>query len=308
MLLLPDGRLVPMRCGCSNLCAYCAWLAAVENSFVVGLDAQWSQPQVGMTLTTHRADFDMDRFRQAVFNVFRWLRRDLGFEGLEYLGLIEWTTGAGGKGRMPHQHVLVKCDQWKALLGQLVDDPRQASGQRYEREIELRERWEAWTGGAWVVDMRPLRTPGGAIAYTVGHHHKREQAPPRKIGRMQSDGTWAYEPIKGTKRFRPSKGYFDRTRAEKIGDGRSAIQVLRSDAKRMMREDTAKKRLMAQLIDRDVPGEVMNEVLHELVRDALDAPPAIPVAALEDGRLRDMRTGEVYDGPADAIYKRASRA
>jgi hypothetical protein len=304
MLLLPDGRLVPMRCGASNLCAYCAWIASVENSVVVGLDAKWSQPNIGMTLTTHRPDFDMDRFRVAVANVFRWLRRDRGFEMCEYCGLMEWTTGVGGKGRMPHMHALLKGMEWSDLGG-LVADPRSPKNERYALELELREKWESWTGGAWVVDMRPLRTPGGAIAYMVGHHHKRAQAPPRRIARLRPDGSVAYESVKGMKRMRPSKGYFDTRRAEVINDGRTPVQLLRQEARRVMRETTASKRALARLVELDPPPEIRDDILDALIEAARDAPPAVPVAVLPDGRLRHLSTGEVFDGEGRAVYEAA---
>lgn len=179
---MADGRLLPVRCGRSNSCPACAWLAAVENVGVVAIDAREEQPTVGMTLTTRRADFDLVRYRRAVFAIFRWLRAEFGPD-VAYLLLMEWTTGSGGHGRLPHGHLLVKrmpaeidlspgCQLWR----------------------ELKQRWERHTG-AWRVELRELRTAGGAIAYMVGHHHKGEQAPP--------------ESFTG-KRFRPSKNYFGR--------------------------------------------------------------------------------------------------
>lgn len=192
-----------MRCGRSNSCPACAWLAAVENVGVVAIDARASQPRVGMTLTTREAGFDMARYRRAVSEVFRWLRREYGSE-VAYLLLMEWTTGAGGHGRLPHGHLLVKhlppdldlslgCDLWR----------------------QLKARWEHHTG-AWRVELRELRTPGGAIAYMVGHHHKGEQAPPEG---------WS------GKRFRPSRNYFERPIAELRGEAHAerlrAVALLR---------------------------------------------------------------------------------
>ncbi len=183
---MPNGELLPVRCGRSNSCPKCAWLAAVENVAVVALDAKIEQPTVGMTLTTRQADFDLVRYRRAVERVFAWLRAEFGKE-VGYLLMMEWTTGSGGHGRLPHGHLLVKrlpaeldlsegCDLWH----------------------QLKAEWEKHTG-AWRVELRELRTPGGAIAYMVGHHHKREQAPP--------------EGFTG-KRTRPSKNYYARPIAE----------------------------------------------------------------------------------------------
>jgi hypothetical protein len=277
MMLLPDGRLVPMRCGASNKCAYCAWLIAVENSLVVGLDAKWSQPTVGITLTTHRPDFNMRTFREAVAVLFRWLRRYLGSE-VEYCGLMEWTTGKGGFGRMPHMHALVKgldagrCDELQPLIS---------------------AKWLKLTGGAWVVECRPLRTPGGAIAYMVGHHHKREQAPPRSL--------------RGMKRMRPSKGYFDPRPAEVQGRGESAVQYFRRQAKAAMREDVLSKVALGMLASVDPPAEVRDAVLEDLRLELELAPAPVPVALQADGRMRHLSTGEIFEGDARAIYEQATR-
>lgn len=169
-----------MRCSAPNRCAYCAWLTAAENVAVVALDAADEQPTVGMTLTTRDPGFDMERFRRAVQKLFGWLRRRFGAQ-LGYLMLMEFTTGDSGAGRLPHGHVLVKrlpdgvdlspgCELWQAI----------------------KHLWERYTG-AWRVELRRLLSPGGAVGYMVGHHHKREQAPP---------SGWS------GKRFRPSRNYF----------------------------------------------------------------------------------------------------
>jgi hypothetical protein len=184
--LTEDGELLPVRCKASNRCPYCAWLAASENVAVVALDATDEQPTVGMTLTTRDPDFDMTRFRDAARDLFRWLRHQYGSE-LAYLMLMEWTTGSGGHGRLPHAHVLVKRLPAGVDLGpgcQLWQD--------------VKARWERLTG-AWRVELRKLLSPGGAVGYMVGHHHKREQAPPEG---------WS------GKRFRPSKNYFVQPIAE----------------------------------------------------------------------------------------------
>jgi hypothetical protein len=147
---------------------------------VVALDAKDEQPTVGMTLTTRAPDFDMARFRRASEDLFRWLRKRFGSE-LAYLMLMEWTTGSGGHGRLPHAHVLVK-----RLPGDLDLSPG------CQLWCAVKARWERLTG-AWRVELRKLLSPGGAVGYMVGHHHKREQAPP---------------PDWSGKRFRPSKNYF----------------------------------------------------------------------------------------------------
>jgi hypothetical protein len=157
-----DGRLVPVGCG-RNTCPRCAWLKAAENVQVVKLDAQERMPTFGITLTTADPDFPARRFRTAMSQYFRWLRREFP---VEYLGLIEWSTGRAltAKGhRYQHQHTLVK-----GIPTGTDTDPLWRESKR---------RWEHLTG-AYRVEFRELRTPAGAISYMVAHHHKAEQATP----------------------------------------------------------------------------------------------------------------------------------
>lgn len=222
---LADGSLVPVRCGRSNSCPACAWLASVENVGVVAIDAREEQPRVGMTLTTRRADFDLARYRTAVAQLFKWLRREFG-EDVAYLLLMEWTTGSGGHGRLPHGHLLIKrlpadldlspgCDLWR----------------------DVKRRWERSTG-AWRVELRELRTAGGAIAYMVGHHHKGEQAPPEG---------WS------GKRFRPSQNYFVRP-----------VVDLRAEARR------ERLRSMALLELAEIHGDVLLELAADTIESMVD--------------------------------------
>lgn len=222
---LPDGKLLPVRCGRSNSCPACAWLAAVENVGVVAIDAREEQPRVGMTLTTRRADFDLDRYRTAVAQLFKWLRSEFGRE-LAYLLLMEWTTGSGGHGRLPHGHLLIK---------RLPADVDLSPGCQLWQDVKAR--WERYTG-AWRVELRELRTPGGAIAYMVGHHHKGEQAPPEG---------WS------GKRFRPSQNYFVRP-----------IEELRVESRR------ERLRAMALLELARTHGDVLLELAGDTVESMVD--------------------------------------
>ncbi|HWE07809.1 MAG TPA: hypothetical protein VG325_00550 [Solirubrobacteraceae bacterium] len=223
-----SGELVPVRCGRSNSCPACAWLASIENVSVVALDSRREQPTVGMTLTTKRADFEMARYRRAVEDLFRWLRREFGAD-VAYLLMMEWTTGSGGHGRLPHGHLLVK---------RLPDGLDLSPGCELWRQIK--KRWERSTG-AWRVELRELRTPAGAIAYMVGHHHKREQAPPEG---------WS------GKRFRPSRNYFDRP----VGELREAVRFDRSVHMRS-------EQLLESLRDQDVdPDSLDFQLLAEQTR------------------------------------------
>jgi hypothetical protein len=206
------------------------------------IDSREEQPTAGMTLTTRRADFDLVRYRRAVFSIFRWLRSEFGAE-VAYLLMMEWTTGDSGQGRLPHGHLLVKrlpagidlspgCELWR----------------------ELKSRWEHHTG-AWMVELRELRTAGGAIAYMVGHHHKREQAPPEG---------WS------GKRFRPSQNYFVRP----IGD-------LREDARRQRARAIALLQL-AEEHGADVLLELAGDMIDELVDELVsrDPPELVHVAEI----------------------------
>jgi hypothetical protein len=178
--LCADGRLLPVRCGRSNSCPLCAWLAAAENINVVAIDARDDMPRYAITLTTVDPAFSSRAFRVAMAQWFRWLRSEVG--AVRYLGNVEFTTGeaatSGGHRRI-HQHTLVKGeDGWD------LDGLWRAG----------KARWESLTG-AYRVELRALRTPAGACAYFVAHHHRAEQAAP---------------PGWSGKRFRPSKGYFTR--------------------------------------------------------------------------------------------------
>jgi hypothetical protein len=185
-----DGLLAPVRCGRSNSCSACAWLAAVENGVVVALDAADSMPTLGVTLTTRDPGFDLGRFREATAQLHRGLRK--GWPELQYLGFLEWTSGKHTPGRRPHMHELVK---------------HVTPAEALDVELYVAQHWERMTG-AWIVEARPLRTPAGAIAYLTHHHHKKEQAPP---------------PGFTGKRMRPSKGYFVRPVAELRNEAREML-------------------------------------------------------------------------------------
>jgi hypothetical protein len=177
--LLPDGTLVPVRCGASNRCSYCARLSAIENMVVLQLDAREnSAPSAVMTLTTVEVRTSNEQLRKSIEQVTRALRRRS--DGLEYCGFVEWTSGqaarSGGKRRV-HVHFLLKGLP-----------PQQLA----PAEAVVRAVWRARTR-AHRVEVRELRAAGGVTAYLALHHEKASQGPPPD---------W-----KG-KRLRPSRGYF----------------------------------------------------------------------------------------------------
>lgn len=176
-----DGSLSPVRCGSPNLCRYCSWLTALENAYVVRLDAEMCCPRIGFTLTTKAAVTPPATFRNDVAYVFKTLRREPWACEARYLGQIEFTTGQGrrsGGARRIHQHGLLKD----------VDPARAADCGELMKRV-----WSRVTG-AHRVEAHELLRPAGAMAYLVNHHQKEAQTPPRG---------WS------GKRLRPSKGYYE---------------------------------------------------------------------------------------------------
>lgn len=282
-----------MRCGAPNRCPYCAWLTATENVLVVGLDAREGvAPTVGMTLTTHRADFGCDRFRQVLKTLFRGLRAQYG--SVEYCAMIEWSTGSGGHGRLMHAHALVKGIDAAITHGGCgapssheLRNRRQRCGRCFECQVSVH--WERLTDGAWRVEARELRSAGGAVAYMVGHHHKREQAPPARL--------------RGVKRMRPSQGYYADaiTVAVCESTGERPLQRRRRQAREIMREGALNAGALAQLASTDAPAALRDDLLDELVAQARDAPAPQLVKLARNGSLVIVAsTGEIVDDERSA--------
>lgn len=264
--LMADGELRALRCGASNKCRYCAKLSAFENALVVRLDALEgaSWPTWGLTTTTREpwtkeiAPERAAMLRDAERKLFQQLRREQAREGrrVEYLGFVEFTTPDDDGGRRGHVHHLVKG------LGR-PDEERAA-----KLEADVSKMWLRYTDEAWRVECRPLRSPMGSIAYLALHHHKDEQRPPEG---------WS------GKRFRPSRGYFERP-----------VPELRAEA----RELVADRRIERELVSAwDVPDRFDGGLLDELLMDAL--PAARERAAFDKPRL------VVLDGNGDVSRVRA---
>jgi hypothetical protein len=228
--LSPDGSIAPVRCKATNKCWGCAMIQAFENALVVRLDALDGErfPTWGLTTTTRRPGFEQVALRRCEENLYRALRREYGRQ-IEYLGFVEFTTGRNDGVRRPHVHHLVK------------GLPRPSADMALELEGRVSELWYRYTGDAWVVECRPLRTPMGAIAYLALHHHKREQQPPKG---------W------NGRRFRASKGYFGRP-----------IVELRDEARALL----ADKRIERALIEAwEVPDGFDSALLDELIFEGID--------------------------------------
>jgi len=229
-------------------------LAAFESATVLRLDAQVEAPTVGLTTTTREVDFDMASLRVAERSLWQWLRRHVA--PVQYVGFLEWTTGAHTPGRRPHIHHLVKG---------LERD------QAAELEPEISRRWADYTGGSWRVECRGLRTQAGAIAYLALHHHKREQAPP---------------PGWTGKRLRPSKGYFCRPVQELREEARELLAS---------RQLEAAVRQALELVADDQAELDVDALLTgalEVARAERAAHPPQLVSVLER-RLVDPQTGQI---------------
>jgi len=194
------GELVPGRCKATNLCDYCARLAAVENAEVLALDALTnSAPAVWSVLTTRTATIDVGAFKYARKVVARAVRRR--WPDAECATLIEFTTGLGtraGGARRPHWN-----DIWKGIGDEEVDELR------------------AVLAGAWCsrVDARPeaqyvatIGETGGLMRYLALHFQKESQQPPKG---------WRGH------RFRTTRGYLARPMAEAREEARAALRYQR---------------------------------------------------------------------------------
>jgi hypothetical protein len=160
------GELVRGRCHATNLCLYCAKLAAVENSELLALDAlQGLAPRVWLCLTTPSDSIDPADFYRAREKLVLALRRR--WPHLEWAALVEFTTGYGsGSGglRRPHWNVLLKgvgpdeLAELTAIVAR-VWCPRVAGDPRAQHVGLVAEF-------------------GGLMRYIALHFQKQEQAPP----------------------------------------------------------------------------------------------------------------------------------
>jgi hypothetical protein len=188
------------RCRATNLCDYCARLAAVETAEMLALDAlEGSAPQLWLVLTTRTADVDPSRFYRSREKVWKAIRRR--WPDAEYVGLVEFTTGYGlrsGGERRPHWNLLVK-------------------GVPVEAEAELRELVRrVWCSREdaepWAQFVGPVSEVGGLMRYLALHFLKESQAPPRG---------WRGH------RVVASRGYFALGRAEARARARRALRLKR---------------------------------------------------------------------------------
>jgi hypothetical protein len=265
------GLLVMGRCRATNLCDYCARLAAIENAEVLAIDALASGgPAVWAVLSTRTATGETRRFYASRRKVMLALKRR--WPRVEYAAQVEFTTGYGtrsGGHRRPHWNLLLK--------GVDVADVDQV------RDVITAvwcAREDAEPGGQFVGSVY---SEGGLMRYLALHFNKQSQQPP---------AGWRGH------RFLKSRGYFAVPLPELRDDARNALRLrreiwkLRNDAELQALE--LEPDVEAELIDRLAAArlEAINAQCWDLVRlsqlptefDAQGAP-----AAWEDVVV-DVRT------------------
>lgn len=165
-LLSSQGELVRGRCGATNLCGYCARLAAVENAELLALDAlAGTAPTVWMVLTTRTATIDTKRFYASRRQVLVALRRR--WPAVEMAALVEFTTGYGERSaglRRPHWNLLPKG----IGHGELEEAAAIVTRVWCSRE-------DARPAGQFAGHVGEF---GGLMRYIALHFQKESQAPP----------------------------------------------------------------------------------------------------------------------------------
>lgn len=213
-LLSSQGELVRGRCRSTNLCDYCAKLAAVENAALLAHDAMVGvAPCVWAVLTTRSVDLSPRSFYQSRAQLQARLRREI--EGYQAAWLLECTTGyavTSGGHRRPHWNAIIKAPV------EALEVVRQAVDQVWCR------REDAEPAGQFVGEISDA---GGLMRYIALHFQKESQAPPKG---------WRGH------RFTHTRGYL-------WTDTPSA----REEVKRDLRADRARHKAMAQgLVGHDV--------------------------------------------------------
>lgn len=165
-LVSSDGVVRRGRCRATNLCSYCAKIAAVENAEMLAIDAlEHGAPEVWACLTTRSADPSPASFYGARQKVRKALRRR--WPECQDATLVEFTTGYGprsGGERRPH---------WNALLkGVPVSAVEEA------QEVVAR----VWCGQVdaepSLQHVAPVSEAGGLMRYLALHFQKESQTPP----------------------------------------------------------------------------------------------------------------------------------
>lgn len=228
------GELVKPRGGCVNRCEYCAQMAALENSEMLGLDAASTGvvPGVLMVLGTRQPfpampgvcecdDLDgavcercaTSRAMMAPYSlglqlVTRTLRRY--WPDAQYAALVEYTTGYGPRSgglRRPHWNLL-----WKGIPAVDCDVATAIAAHLWCKHVDAEE--HAQHG-------QPIYSPAGLFRYLAKHFQKGAQTPP--------DGFTG-------QRFNCSRGYFGTDAATGVAITRAMARARAKDALRLKRE------------------------------------------------------------------------
>lgn len=167
------GQRVPGRCRSTNLCDYCAKLAAVENAEVLAQDALTNAPPLVWTVTTTRSSVaSMSAYRVARRAVTRAVLRR--WPDAERATLIEFTTGLGrnaGGVRRPHWN-----DLWKRIPADDLAELRQVVAQAWcGRDDPRAARVDAELDGQFAGTIEEV---GGLMRYLALHFQKSSQQPP----------------------------------------------------------------------------------------------------------------------------------
>lgn len=194
------GELVPGRCKATNLCDYCARLAAVENAEVLAQDAlSNSAPAVWSVLGTRSTVPTMRAYRLGREAVTRAVQAR--WRSAERATLIEFTTGYGaraGGARRPHWN-----DLWKGVPVEDVDELRQVAAEAWCRRVDAE--LGAQFAGA-------VSETGGLMRYLALHFQKESQQPSRG---------WRGH------RFSTSRGYLGEPMAAARERARAALRLRR---------------------------------------------------------------------------------
>lgn len=194
------GLLVPGRCRASNLCDYCAKLAAVETSEVLALDALTNfAPTLWTVLTTRTATFDVSIFKHAREVAMREVRRRWPLA--QCATLVEFTSGYGshsGGQRRPHWN-----DAWKGIPSSDADELLAVATTAWRRNVDCT---------AEAQSVRVVNDTGGLMRYLSLHFQKESQQPPTG---------WRGH------RFRTSRGYLAQPMADAREQARASLRLKR---------------------------------------------------------------------------------
>lgn len=194
------GDLVPGRCKATNLCDYCARLAAVENAEVLALDALHnSAPALWSVSTTRTATIDTGAFKDARHRVREAVKSR--WPAAECATLIEFTTGLGtrsGGDRRPHWN-----DTWKGIPAEDADELHAVLAAAWCKRVDAEPRAQY---------VGPIAETGGLMRYLALHFQKESQQPP---------AGWRGH------RFRTTRGYLAQPMAQAREQARAALRYRR---------------------------------------------------------------------------------